>query len=143
MHLRSIQLVGFKTFARQTEIAFDPGVTAIVGPNGSGKSNTVDAFKWVLGETQARDLRGKKMEEVIYTGGERRPRATSAEVTIVIENSDHRLPVDYEEVAIRRRVDRTGQSDYFLNGSRVRRRDLQVQHRVVGDERAHERPSLA
>jgi chromosome segregation protein len=124
VHLRSITLAGFKTFARQTEITFDPGVTAIVGPNGSGKSNTVDAFKWVLGETQARDLRGKKMEEVIYSGGERRPRATSAEATIVIDNSDHRLPVDYQEVAIRRRVDRSGQSDYFLNGSRVRRRDL-------------------
>jgi chromosome segregation protein len=124
VHLLSIVLAGFKTFARQTEITFDPGVTAIVGPNGSGKSNTVDAFKWVLGETQARDLRGKRMEEVIYSGGQRRPRATMAEVTVVVDNADHRLPVDYEEVAIRRRVDRTGQSDYFLNGSRVRRRDL-------------------
>jgi chromosome segregation protein len=124
VHLRSITLVGFKTFARQIEIAFDPGVTAVVGPNGSGKSNIVDAFKWVLGETQARDLRGKKMEEVIYSGGERRPRASAAEVTIVIDNSDRRLPLEYGEVAIRRRVDRSGQSDYFLNGSRVRRRDL-------------------
>ncbi len=124
MYLRSITLSGFKTFARQTEIGFEGGVTAIVGPNGSGKSNTVDAFKWVLGETQARDLRGKKMEEVIYAGGERRPRAAVAEVTVLIDNSDRRLPVDYAEVAIRRRVDRSGQSDYFLNGSRVRRRDL-------------------
>jgi chromosome segregation protein len=124
VQLRSITLAGFKTFARQTEIGFDPGVTALVGPNGSGKSNIVDAFKWVLGETQARDLRGKRMEEVIYAGGERRSRAANAEVAIVIDNSDRRLPVDYEEVAIRRRVDRSGQSDYFLNGSRVRRRDL-------------------
>jgi chromosome segregation protein len=124
VQLRSITLAGFKTFARQTEISFDPGVTAIVGPNGSGKSNIVDAFKWVLGETQARDLRGKRMEEVIYAGGERRSRAAQAEVAIVIDNSDRRLPVDFEEVAIRRRVDRSGQSDYFLNGSRVRRRDL-------------------
>jgi chromosome segregation protein len=124
VQLRSILLAGFKTFARQTEITFDPGVTAIVGPNGSGKSNVVDAFKWVLGETQARDLRGRRMEEVIYAGGERRPRASAAEVTVLIDNSERRLPVDYEEVAIRRRVDRSGQSDYFLNRSRVRRRDL-------------------
>lgn len=124
MRLRSITLTGFKTFARQTEIAFDPGITAIVGPNGSGKSNTVDAFRWVLGESQARDLRGRRMEEVIYAGGQRRPRAPWAEVTITIDNSDHRLPLDYEEVAIRRRLDRSGQSDYFLNGTRVRRRDL-------------------
>ena len=124
MHLRAITLSGFKTFARSTEIVFEGGITAIVGPNGSGKTNIVDAFKWVLGETQARDLRGRKMEEVIYSGGERRPRAAAAEVTIVIDNSSRRLPVDYQEVAIRRRVDRSGQSDYFLNGSRVRRRDL-------------------
>jgi chromosome segregation protein len=124
VHLRAITLSGFKTFARPTEIVFDGGITAIVGPNGSGKTNIVDAFKWVLGETQARDLRGKKMEEVIYAGGERRPRSSEAEVTILIDNADGRLPVDYREVAIRRRVDRGGQSDYYLNGTRVRRRDL-------------------
>ncbi|HKF77833.1 MAG TPA: AAA family ATPase, partial [Candidatus Dormibacteraeota bacterium] len=124
MRLRSIRLAGFKTFARQTEITFDSGVTAIVGPNGSGKSNVVDAFKWVLGERNAKEVRGRRMEEVIYSGGQRRARAAEAEVTIVIDNSDHRLPVDYEEVAIHRRVDRTGSSDYRLNGSRVRRADL-------------------
>ena len=124
MRLRSIRLTGFKTFARQTDITFDSGVTAIVGPNGSGKSNVVDAFKWVLGERNAKEVRGRKMEEVIYSGGQRRARATEAEVTIVIDNSDHRLTVDYDEVAIRRRVDRSGSSDYFLNGSRVRRHDL-------------------
>jgi chromosome segregation protein len=122
--LRSIRLVGFKTFARQTEITFHPGVTAVVGPNGSGKSNVVDAFKWVLGERNAKEVRGRKMEEVIYSGGQRRARASEAEVTVVIDNSTRRLPVDYEEVAIRRRVDRSGASDYFLNGSRVRRHDL-------------------
>ena len=125
MHLRAIILNGFKTFARRTEIRFDGGVVAIVGPNGSGKSNIVDAFKWALGETQAKDLRGKRMEEVIYAGGERTPRAGSAEVSLVLDNSDRRLPVDYEEVEIRRRVDRSGESEYFLNASRVRRRDLQ------------------
>ncbi|HEV3101033.1 MAG TPA: AAA family ATPase [Candidatus Dormibacteraeota bacterium] len=124
MFLRSLSLLGFKTFARPTEIRFEGGVTAIVGPNGSGKTNIVDAIKWVLGSGQARDLRGKKMEEVIYVGGERRSRASYAEVTVVFDNTAGRLPVDYHEVAIKRRVERDGESDYFLNGTRVRRRDL-------------------
>ena len=124
MFLRSLNLLGFKTFARPTEILFEGGVTAIVGPNGSGKTNIVDSIKWVLGSGQARDLRGKKMEEVIYAGGERRSRASFAEVTLVFDNTAGRLPVDYHEVAIKRRVERDGESDYFLNGSRVRRRDL-------------------
>ena len=124
MFLRSLSLLGFKTFARPTEIRFEGGVTAIVGPNGSGKTNIVDSIKWVLGSGQARDLRGKKMEEVIYAGGERRSRAAYAEVTVVFDNTAGRLPVDYHEVAIKRRVERDGESDYFLNGTRVRRRDL-------------------
>jgi len=124
LFLRSLSLLGFKTFARPTEIRFEGGVTAIVGPNGSGKTNIVDSIKWVLGSGQARDLRGKKMEEVIYAGGERRSRAAYAEVTVVFDNTAGRLPVDYHEVAIKRRVERDGESDYFLNGTRVRRRDL-------------------
>jgi len=124
LFLKSLQLLGFKTFARQTEITFDGGVTAIVGPNGSGKTNIVDSVKWVLGSGQARDLRGKKMEEVIYAGGERRPRASFAQVTMVFDNTAGRLPVDYHEVAIQRRIERDGESDYYLNGTRVRRRDL-------------------
>ena len=124
MFLRSLSLVGFKTFARATEIRFEGGVTAIVGPNGSGKTNIVDSIKWVLGSGQARDIRGKKMEEVIYVGGERRPRAAFAEVTLVFDNTAGRLPIDYHEVAIKRRVERDGESDYYLNGTRVRRRDL-------------------
>jgi chromosome segregation protein len=124
LFLRSLSLLGFKTFARQTEIRFEGGVTAIVGPNGSGKTNIVDSIKWVLGSGQARDLRGKKMEEVIYAGGERRSRASYAEVTMVFDNTAGRLPVDYHEVAIKRRIERGGESDYFLNGTRVRRRDL-------------------
>ena len=124
MFLRSLNLLGFKTFARPTEIFFEGGVTAIVGPNGSGKTNIVDSIKWVLGSGQARDLRGKKMEEVIYAGGERRSRSSFAEVTLVFDNTAGRLPIDYHEVAIKRRVERDGESDYFINGSRVRRRDL-------------------
>src|SRR6202022_2650529 len=87
LFLRSLSLLGFKTFARPTEIRFEGGLTAIVGPNGSGKTNIVDSIKWVLGSGQARDLRGKKMEEVIYAGGERRSRAPYAEVTMVFDNS--------------------------------------------------------
>jgi chromosome segregation protein len=124
LFLRSLSLLGFKTFARPTEIRFEGGVTAIVGPNGSGKTNIVDSVKWVLGSGQAKDLRGKKMEEVIYAGGERRSRAAYAEVTVVFDNTAGRLPVDYHEVAIKRRIERDGESDYFLNGTRVRRRDL-------------------
>ena len=124
LFLRSLSLLGFKTFARPTEIRFEGGVTAIVGPNGSGKTNIVDAVKWVLGSGQARELRGKTMAEVIYVGGERRSRAAFAEVTLVFDNTEGRLPVDYHEVAIKRRVERDGESDYFLNGSRIRRRDL-------------------
>jgi chromosome segregation protein len=124
LFLRSLSLLGFKTFARPTEIRFEGGVTAIVGPNGSGKTNIVDSIKWVLGSGQARDLRGRKMEEVIYAGGERRSRASFAEVSLVFDNTAGRLPVDYHEVAIKRRIERDGESDYYLNGSRVRRRDL-------------------
>jgi chromosome segregation protein len=124
LFLRSLSLLGFKTFARATEIRFEGGVTAIVGPNGSGKTNIVDSVKWVLGSGQARDLRGRKMEEVIYAGGQRRPRSAFAEVTVVFDNTAGRLPVDYSEVAIKRRVERDGESDYYLNGTRVRRRDL-------------------
>jgi chromosome segregation protein len=124
LFLRSLSLLGFKTFARPTEIRFEGGVTAIVGPNGSGKTNIVDSIKWVLGSGQARDMRGRKMEEVIYAGGERRSRASFAEVSLVFDNTAGRLPVDYHEVAIKRRVERDGESDYYLNGSRVRRRDL-------------------
>ncbi len=108
MFLRSLSLLGFKTFARATEIRFEGGVTAIVGPNGSGKTNIVDSIKWVLGSG----------------GGERRSRAAFAEVTLVFDNTAGRLPVDYHEVAIKRRVERDGESDYFLNGTRIRRRDL-------------------
>ena len=124
LFLRSLNLLGFKTFARATEIRFEGGVTAIVGPNGSGKTNIVDSIKWVLGSGQAKDLRGKKMEEVIYAGGERRSRAAFAEVSVVFDNTAGRLPVDYHEVAITRRIERDGDSDYFMNGTKVRRRDL-------------------
>ncbi|HEV3230682.1 MAG TPA: AAA family ATPase, partial [Candidatus Dormibacteraeota bacterium] len=126
MHLKSVEIQGFKTFARRTELLFEPGVTAVVGPNGSGKSNLVDAIRWVLGERSARELRGAKMEEVIYSGGARRPASGMAEVRLVIDNADGRLPVPYTEVEVVRRGYRSGESDYWLNGARCRLKDLEL-----------------
>ena len=125
MHLRSIEIQGFKTFAKKTELLLEPGITAVVGPNGSGKSNLVDAIRWVLGERSARELRGTRMEEIVYSGGARRPASGMAEVRLVIDNSDGRLPVPYQEVEVLRRGYRSGESEFFLNGSRCRLRDIE------------------
>jgi chromosome segregation protein len=129
MRLRRVALSGFKTFARRSEVLLEPGITAVVGPNGSGKSNLVDAIRWALGETNARELRGARMDEVIYAGGQGRAPMGMAEVVLTLDNEDGRLPVDDPEVAIQRRVTRNGDSEYRLNGGRVRLRDLE---RVLG-----------
>jgi chromosome segregation protein len=123
--LRSVEIQGFKTFAKKTELLFEPGITAVVGPNGSGKSNLVDAIRWVLGERSARELRGTRMEEIVYSGGARRPGSGMAEVRLVIDNSDGRLPVPYAEVEVLRRGYRSGESEFWLNGSRCRLRDIE------------------
>ncbi|MFN2464318.1 MAG: chromosome segregation SMC family protein [Candidatus Dormibacteria bacterium] len=125
MHLRSIEIQGFKTFAKKTELLFEPGITAVVGPNGSGKSNLVDAIRWVLGERSARELRGSKMEEIVYSGGSRRAASGMAEVRLVIDNSDGRLPVPFQEVEVLRRGYRSGESEFWLNGARCRLRDIE------------------
>ena len=125
MRLRRLTLTGFKTFARRTEVILDPGVTAVVGPNGSGKSNLVDAIRWVLGETNARELRGARMDEVIHNGGQGRAPLGMATVDLVLDNESGRLPVDDAEVSISRRVTRNGDSEYRLNASRVRLRDVE------------------
>jgi chromosome segregation protein len=125
VHLRSIEIQGFKTFAKKTELLFEPGITAVVGPNGSGKSNLVDAIRWVLGERSARELRGSKMEEIVYSGGARRPASGMAEVRLVIDNSDGRLPVPFQEVEVLRRGYRSGESEFRLNGARCRLRDIE------------------
>ena len=125
MHLRSIEIQGFKTFAKKTELLLEPGITAVVGPNGSGKSNLVDAIRWVLGERRARELRGTRMEEIVYSGGARRAASGMAEVRLVIDNADGRLPVPYQEVEVLRRGYRSGESEFFLNGSRCRLRDIE------------------
>jgi len=129
MRLRRVVITGFKTFARRSEVGLEPGITAIVGPNGSGKSNLVDAIRWALGETNARELRGARMDEVIYSGGNARARMGFAEVELILDNEDGRLPVDDIEVSVSRRVARHGDSEFRLNGDRVRLRDIE---RVLG-----------
>ncbi|HWW09186.1 MAG TPA: chromosome segregation protein SMC [Candidatus Acidoferrales bacterium] len=126
MRLRRLVISGFKTFASRAEVTLDRGITAIVGPNGSGKSNLVDALRWALGETNARELRGQRMDEVVYAGGGKRPRLNVAEVELVIDNEEGRLPVADPEVAVSRRVVRgASDTEYRLNGERVRLRDLE------------------
>ena len=125
MHLKSLTLKGFKSFASATSLRFEPGITCVVGPNGSGKSNVVDAIAWVLGEQGAKALRGGKMEDVIFAGTAGRPPLGRAEVTLTIDNGDGALPIDYSEVSITRRMFRDGASEYEINGSSCRLLDIQ------------------
>ncbi|MBU8870453.1 MAG: chromosome segregation protein SMC [Gemmatimonadales bacterium] len=124
MKLNSIEIQGFKSFVDRTRLEFDQGITAILGPNGCGKSNVVDAIRWVLGEQSAKTLRGGKMDDVIFKGTTKRRPVGMAEVTLTFSNDDHFLPIDFDEVAIKRKVTRDGGSDYFLNGSPCRLKDL-------------------
>ena len=126
MRLRRLVLFGFKTFASRSEVAFDRGITAIVGPNGSGKSNLVDAVRWALGETNARELRGQRMDEVVYAGGGRRSRVNLAEVELLIDNEEGKLALEAPEVSVSRRVVRgTHDTEFRINGDRVRLRDVE------------------
>ncbi|TFV69591.1 chromosome segregation protein SMC, partial [Blastococcus sp. CT_GayMR19] len=125
MHLSSLTLKGFKSFASATTLRLEPGITAVVGPNGSGKSNVVDAIAWVLGEQGAKSLRGGKMEDVIFAGTAGRPALGRAEVTLTIDNADGALPIAYAEVSITRRMYRSGESEYEINGDKVRLLDVQ------------------
>ena len=124
MRLTRLELHGFKSFADRTDMRFDTGVTAIVGPNGCGKSNVSDAVRWVLGEQRARLLRGAKMEEVIFQGSSARRPVNLAEVSLFFENDDGQLPVPFQEVVITRRLSRSGESEYFLNRTACRLRDI-------------------
>ena len=124
MKLLSIEIQGFKSFVDRTRLEFDQGITAILGPNGCGKSNVVDAIRWVLGEQSAKQLRGGKMDDVIFKGTTKRRPVGMAEVTLIFENEDRGLPIDFNEVAIKRKATRDGGSDYFLNGSLCRLKDL-------------------
>ncbi|MDF2806892.1 MAG: chromosome segregation protein [Cellulosimicrobium sp.] len=125
MHLKTLTLRGFKSFASATTLSFEPGVTCVVGPNGSGKSNVVDALAWVMGEQGAKTLRGGKMEDVIFAGTAGRPPLGRAEVSLTIDNTDGALPIEYTEVTISRTLFRSGGSEYAINGSACRLLDIQ------------------
>ncbi|MET0297590.1 MAG: AAA family ATPase, partial [Microbacterium sp.] len=125
MHVKSVTLKGFKSFAQPTTFAFEPGVTCIVGPNGSGKSNVVDALAWVMGEQGAKTLRGGKMEDVIFAGTATRGPLGRAEVQLTIDNADGALPIEYSEVTISRTLFRNGASEYAINGETCRLLDVQ------------------
>ena len=124
MHFKSLELVGFKSFAEKTRFDFEPGVTAIVGPNGCGKSNVADAIRWVMGEQNARLLRGLKMEDVIFNGTDQRKPIGLAEVSLTLSGVDKRLNVDYSEITVTRRVLRSGEGQYFINKNLCRLKDI-------------------
>src|SRR5687767_9497796 len=124
MHLKSITLKGFKSFPDRTRLEFGSGVSVIVGPNGSGKSNVTDAVLWALGEQSPLVVRGQTMQDVIFSGGRGVPSRDAAEVEVVLDNSDGRLASDFSEIAIKRRLDRSGEGEYRLNGARCRLADV-------------------
>ena len=124
VYLKSIDAIGFKSFADHTNVQFDKGVTAIVGPNGSGKSNITDAIKWVLGEQSAKSLRGSKMEDIIFSGAEHRKAQNYAEVKFKLDNHSKKLQIDSDELVVTRRLYRSGESEYYLNNDRARLKDI-------------------
>lgn len=125
MYLKRVEIAGFKSFADKTVIDFENSVTAVVGPNGSGKSNITEAIRWVLGEQSAKSLRGGKMPDIIFAGSDSRKPLNVAEVTVLLDNSDHYLPLDYQEISVTRRYRRTGESDFFINKQPCRLKDIQ------------------
>lgn len=124
MYLKKLELHGFKSFADKTTLEFMPGITTVIGPNGSGKSNISDSIRWVLGEQSIKSLRGAKSEDIIFAGTQSRKSLGFAEASIVIDNSDAKLPIEYSEVTVTRRLYRNGESGYFINKTPCRLKDI-------------------
>ncbi|MEE0776696.1 MAG: AAA family ATPase [Bacillota bacterium] len=130
MYLKTLELHGFKSFADKTSIDLQKGISAIVGPNGSGKSNVVEAIQWVLGEQKAKSLRGHKMEDLIFNGTKTRKPMGMAEVSLILDNSDFGFPLDYSEIKVTRRLYRSGDGEYLINGKNCRLKDI---HQLFSD----------
>ena len=124
MYLKRLELQGFKSFADKTVLEFMPGITGVIGPNGSGKSNIADAIRWVLGEQSMKELRSGKSSDVIFAGTQSRKSLGFAEASLVFDNSDGKLPIEYEEVIVTRRIYRSGESGYYINKSQCRHKDI-------------------
>jgi len=124
LYLKRLEIQGFKSFADKVEFEFPSGITAIVGPNGSGKSNVVDSIRWVLGEQSVKSLRGSKMEDVIFAGSSDRRAVGMAQVSMTIDNSEHLLALDFDEITVTRRLYRSGESEYLINKSPCRLKDI-------------------
>src|SRR3989338_2470009 len=124
MYLKRLELHGFKSFAHKTVLDFDPGFTGIVGPNGSGKSNVADAVRWVMGEQSLKLLRGKRSEDVIFAGSDKKSKLSMAEVSLTFDNRDHKIPLEYSEVVVTRRIYRDGEAEYLINNQKSRLLDI-------------------
>ena len=124
MHLKALELAGFKSFADKTVVEFNRGITSIVGPNGSGKSNILDAILWVLGEQSYKNIRAKESSDVIFSGGKNKKAKSMAEVSLIIENEDRYLDIDFSEIKITRRIYKNGENEYFINNRKARLKDI-------------------